>query len=304
MIKVPVIGGAGNVGRGIVLALKKAGFDPLVIDPQINSSFESLSFSKMKKIFSKTNNVIYTAERGSREEYEKDSRLALKNNQRFNNFCRQVAKLNEEIVVWYIGGSWTKRKPDKSWLVTDFSPNKPMSQANAYEKAKIMAEKNARKLSQEIKIRFLDWISIVPNLSENFTIFRMTRQALIEGIIKYSPGNYGRPLLSSVQAGEALILLMESDDRKINFKKYLIPGIFIRFEEFAKAVKTEVEKETKRKIVLETIPKTPDFLKSQTLSYHLQSLGFQPQKKEIISALGENARDSLTKILKGASSCQ
>ena len=286
--KIVVIGGAGNVGIGITKAFKKHDWKVKIIDPRINSTFEKLYNPVLKKILTNVNNVIYCAEIGNRDLYAENPNLENENNLRFKNFCKKLYNLNPNITIWYVGGSWTKRKPNKNWLVTDKSPNKDLKECNPYEKAKISAEANAKKLSILLNIRFLDWASIVPNLSENFSIPKMATQALKERKITYSSGNFGRPLLESLQAGKSLLYLIKNDKSQKKFKKFLIPGVFIPFNELAKAVKEVIEKETKTKIKLEKQVSTPNFLKSKTRSNNLKKLGFKANKADILSALHQN----------------
>ncbi|OGM27701.1 hypothetical protein A3D00_00395 [Candidatus Woesebacteria bacterium RIFCSPHIGHO2_02_FULL_38_9] len=286
--KVVVIGGAGNVGQGITKAFKKHNWIVKVIDPQINTTFEELDDLELKKFFS-IKHIIYVAEIGNRDLYADHPNLAKQNNIRFKNFCKKISQINPKAIIWYIGGSWTKRKSNKNWLITDKSPNKDLKDCNPYEKAKISAENNAKRLSKFVKIRFLDWASIVPNFSENFTIPKMVKQALSQGKIIYSPGPYGRPLLETTQAGEALILLIEHDSYKKQFNKFLLPGLFVSFTEFAQSVKNVIEEKTNKIIRLEKQSVTPNFLKSKTSSSHLEKLGFKPSKKTVLNALEKNA---------------
>jgi nucleoside-diphosphate-sugar epimerase len=287
--KTVVIGGAGNVGSGIVKAFKKAGWKVDVIDPQANSSFEKLKTSEVTKLFSLIDHIIYSAEIGNRDTYTDRPKLGLENNRRFSNFCKTVRNVNPNIAIWYVGGSWTKRQPGSNWVVNDNSPNKKLSECNPYEKAKISAEKNAWKLSKGLNIRFLDWASIVPNMSENFSIPKMVTQALNEGKITYSPGPYGRPLLETLQAGEALITLLSHDEKNKRFSTHLIPGAFVSFSKFASVAKSAVEKETKNKIKLEKQTTTPSFLKTKTKSEYLKNLGFTPNYKRALKALAQNS---------------
>ncbi len=289
-----VIGGAGNVGRGVVNAFNRNEWEVEVVDPVENKTFEDLDSGDLRRIFSSVKTVVYCADSGNREDYVDSPDLSEGNNKRFAEFCNKVSKINPDATVWYVGGSWTKRKPDGRWKVNDGSPNKPLSECNDYEKAKISAEDNAQELSSKVRIRFLDWASIVPNMADNFSIPQMVIQAIENGRIKYSPGQYGRPLLESTQAGEVLAVLVENDDN-IRFKKYLIPGAFIPFSVFAETVKRVVEKEAAREIDLEEIPETPDFLKTKTNSGYLSRLGFRPDKGRVLAALEKNAREYLKK---------
>ncbi len=288
---VPLIGAAGNVGKGISKAFKNEGWEVSPIDPEINKKIEDLSDKEFRDLFSQASIVAYAADCGNREEYEEHPNLGEENKQRFSEFCQRAAHINPNLTVWYIGGSWTKRKPDDDWIVNDDSPNKSLDECNPYEKAKVKAEENAERTSKLIKVRFLDWASIVPNLAPNFSITKMMVQALKEGRIRYSPDEYGRPLIESVQAGEALIVWIKNDNGKQNFAKYLIPASFVRFSFFAQAVKEVVDRETGKEIILEEIEETPNFLRSQCHSDNLEGLGFRVDEKRTLTALKENAEE-------------
>lgn len=293
---VPVVGAAGNVGRGIVKAFERKGLAVAPIDPQINTTLEALDESEFNRIFFSTAFAIYVADCGNRDEYAADPELYKKNNKRFAQFCNRVSKINSSLVIWYIGGSWTKRKPNAKWEVGDNSPNKDLKDCNPYEKAKISAEKNAQKLSRKAKIRFVDWPSVVPNLAPNFSITKMVAQAIKEGEISYSPGEFGRPLADSSEAGEALAVLIDNDDPDKQYKKYLIPGYFVPFSLFATTVKEVVEAKTKKHIGLTKIENSPDFLKSKCKSDYLESKGFCVNKKHTLSALYKNTEEVLVNI--------
>lgn len=290
-IAIPVVGAAGNVGKGIVSALENAGHDVLPIDPQINSKLEDLSDREFVATFSQSGLCVYVADCGNRDEYERDPKLGEENTKRFSEFCERLESVNPAIVVWYVGGSWTKRKPNAKWEVNDNSPNKSLKDCNPYEKAKISAEINAQKLSRKTRIRYVDWPSIVPNLAPNFSITKMIVQAIKEGEISYSPGEFGRPLVDSSEAGEALAVLINNDDSDKQFKKYLIPGYFVPFSLFATTVKKVVEAKTNKHIRLTEIENSPDFLKSKCRSDYLESKGFCVSRKRTIDALSTNAED-------------
>lgn len=287
--KIVIVGGAGNVGKGITRAFTRHSWKCEVIDPKLNTVFERITTPGLKKVFFSVDHVVYVAEIGNRDSYHANPKLEKENNFRFKNFCKQVFQINHQIIIWYVGGSWTKRKPNKRWVVNDRSSNKFLTDCNDYEKAKISAEKNAKKLSKLIKIRFLDWASIIPNISENFSIPKMANQALSEGIITYSAGVFGRPLLDSTQAGQALNLLIKNDDKKKSFETFLIPGIFTPFSKFASSVKKVIEKEKGGNVKLDKQTSTPDFLKTKTQSDYLEKIGFNPKKEAILKALEKNA---------------
>lgn len=296
---VPVIGAAGNVGRGITKAFENEGWEVSPIDPQVNNTLEELTNKEFERLSSSASLVVYVADCGNREEYVKNPKLGKENNERFTAFCQRISRANSDLIIWYVGGSWTKRKPDANWIVNDNSPNKGLKDCNLYERAKIGAEENAKKMSKRIKIRFLDWPSIVPNLAPNFSITRMIVQALEEGKISYSPGQFGRPLIETVQAGEALIVLIKNDDGSQKFVRYLIPTFFIPFSAFAQAAEEIVEQETGKDVILEKMENTPDFLKSQCQSGHLEKLGFSVDGKRTHAALKTNAEEAFKKVKSG-----
>lgn len=292
-----VIGGAGNVGKGIVQAFDKKGWQTKIIDPKVNQSFEETTNNKLRNLLKRPPIIVYCADIGNRDEYEKQKGLEKRNSKRFSDFCLRVTSIKPNVVIWYVGGSWTKRKPSAKWVVNDNSPNKAIAKCNAYEKAKIEAEKNSQRLSEKIKIRFIDWISIIPNLSDNFSIPDMVRQAAGNGIIKYSPGPYGRPLLEATNSGEALVKLIKADDQEKAFNKYLISGEFVRFELFAEAAKKAAENRLKREVKLKKLSKTPEFLKSKVHSDYLKRLGFKPDGTRVVKALEQNANIYLENYL-------
>jgi len=175
----------------------------------------------------------------------------------------------------------------------DGSPNKPTIEANSYENAKISAEKNAEKMSKLLKIRFIDYISIVPNMADNFSIPKMVREALMSNNITYSEGHYGRPLLDSTQAGKVLLTFIEHDN-KDRFTKLLIPGIFVEFKTFAETVKRVVKVKTGKKVSLVKQKSTPEFLKTKIQSTYFEKIGFKLNKKEVLQALEQNAEDYIS----------
>jgi nucleoside-diphosphate-sugar epimerase len=285
-----VIGGAGNVGKGICEAIERSHiYSPFAIDPQINKTFEEFSTDDLGSILRSTKAIIYTADNGNRDDYEKDPELQKRNADRFQKFCKRLSDLTKKVPVWYVGGSWTKRKPDINWVVTDDSPNKDFAEMNAYEKAKAEVEKYASVCSKDlgINIQFVDYISIVPNLSPNFSICKMVKEAVEQGIIHYSAGDYGRPLLDAISAGNYLLKLIELNN--IDTKAFLIPGIFISFKEFAETVQKVVKEKTGKDIKLVPQETTPDFLKTK-IEFPLRAqLGFELSKEKVMAALVENA---------------
>jgi hypothetical protein len=153
----------------------------------------------------------------------------------------------------YVGGSWTKRVERAvetggadEYVVNDSSPNKVESKVE-YEQAKISAEENAKKVGADtgFRITFADWISIVPNFAPNFSIAKMTAEAVFKRSITFSPGEYGRPMLHQKDAGNLLVAYCErARNRGLfaspRFSTLLVPGIFIPFKTFADVVRSTV----------------------------------------------------------------
>jgi nucleoside-diphosphate-sugar epimerase len=289
-----VIGGNGNVGRGVVDAFRHQGWEVEVVDPQLNDTFEKLSMNEISQLLENVSHIVYSAECGNRDEYERNPILGEDNDLRFESFCERIYRVNSELTIWYIGGSWTKRKPDAAWLVDDESVDKEDSECNPYELAKKKAEQNARRISDKlgIKIRFLDWASVVPNMAGNFSIPKMVWEAVETGQITYSDGDYGRPLLEAEQAGKILLLFIQND-AKISFQKLLVPGVFIPFLDYAQAVSAVLEEETGKSVKLVKQRVTPDYLRTKTDSKYLKSLNIKIDDKPIKEALTKNARDYL-----------
>eukprot|EP00041_Stephanoeca_diplocostata_P033203 m.1091905 g.1091905 ORF g.1091905 m.1091905 type:complete len:256 (-) comp24291_c0_seq3:100-867(-) len=132
-----------------------------------------------------------------------------------------------------------------SMVVNDDSYNK-IDPTVAYEMAKIEAEENAKQLAEEldISIVFFDWINVVPNVDPEFSIAKMTRDAINKRSIVYSKGEYGHPLLHTRDAGRLLVaycqqvfLAGKAFPDGSNFACVLIPGNFTRFAVFADVVR-------------------------------------------------------------------
>lgn len=306
--KLLLIGSQGNVGQGILQAAKEQGIEVKEFDKKLGDHIERLTLPKLLSISSDVSAIIYCAEVGNRDLYDKDPSLVERNVKTFTHFSKLVDQLDKEIRLYYIGGSWTKRKIPKDFIVKDRTPNKTKADnPNDYELAKIAAEQNASKLTEFLKldITYFDWISIVPNYSENFTINKFMQELLTTGQIGYTPGKFGRPLLASKDAGKALLLYMKKfpEFKKGQFKKVLIPGIFTAFEEMAKIVlKTakEFSKESAFKKKAELVKRTdtpPDFLKARVKSRLFASIGFKPSRAELKKALRENAEYAVKRLL-------
>ncbi len=291
-----IIGSAGNVGSGIVKACNKTSTKFVGIDPQTNRHIEDITNEELRQLLDNTKAVVYTADNGNRETYAHFPNIGAENSKRFEGFVKHLASINPEIPVWYIGGSWTKRMPDKDWLVHDDSPNKPYNKAIPYEQAKIEAEENAKQLSSVVPIRFVDYASIVPNLAPNFSIVKMVKDALEKKLIKYSPGDFGRPLLNSTEAGIALLRFIENDDLNLRFKKVLFPGAFIRFSEFAQTVKEVVAAKTGYSITFEQYKNTPEHLKTRVESNEFNAIAESPDAESVRKALIENAVLAFNKV--------
>ena len=61
-----------------------------------------------------------------------------------------------------------------------------------------------------LRLTFYDWASVVPNLAPNFSIAKMAAAALAGEPVRYSAGDFGRPLLGAADAGRALLLATEA----------------------------------------------------------------------------------------------
>lgn len=129
-------------------------------------------------------------------------------------------------------------------LVGDDAEEKSDAEANPYERAKTAALASAQALasSERLQITFVDWISVVPKFAPNFTVAKMVAAALDTGIVRFSAGDFGRPLLSGTDAGHALLLLTEK--RRLESapaaapgcSAVLMPGHFTTFRRFAEIV--------------------------------------------------------------------
>mmetsp|Transcript_13004 Transcript_13004/g.19711 ORF Transcript_13004/g.19711 Transcript_13004/m.19711 type:complete len:282 (+) Transcript_13004:425-1270(+) len=174
--------------------------------------------------------------------------------------------------------------------VNDESVVKQGGGSNPYEIAKSNAQKNAHHLSKKhnISITFYDYISVVPNFAPNFSVNRMTKSGLDTGIIKFSDGDYGRPLLHTIEAGEFVVRVIEDQiSRGSNIMKksqefdtdagsdtVLVPGHFVTFKTFAETVTEAIETTYKdKRISFETYETTPDELRTRCVSSRWKSTG-------------------------------
>ena len=262
---------------------------------------------------------------------------------------RQGGRRRRRVHISYAGGSWTRREPSFPHgnngslsggesdgplphpVVGDASPAKSGGGSNPYEVAKTLAESVARSVVVDINappddlddgsvivdITFLDYISVVPNYAPNFSMGRMVRSALETGIVRYSDGDYGRPLLHAIQAGEAVAAMSDRRRRKEGknveeeevkkdgvgrgtFKTALIPGAFVPFSAFAEVAR-EVVTTAQRGIArgdvrLEPLRPdgTPEHLRSRCISNRLwEEVGFLPDRSAAVDGL----RDAATKAL-------
>ena len=267
-----LIGSGGNVGSGIAAAFRGADWKVVGVDQAFRGSMafeagddsfastaEALPDAWLRRTLRKVSFIIYTAENGNRDDYVKTPTLGKSNNDRFRKFCDRCKNLLRSYArphIIYVGGSWTKRSAgasdggdecaDYEFVVNDDSPNKVDSEV-LYEQAKISSEENAKQVGAEtgFPITFADWISIVPNFAPNFSIAKMTNEAVFRRTVTYSPGGYGRPMLHRQDAGELLVAYCERARSKRGFStpkfsKFLIPGIFIPFKTFADVVMSTV----------------------------------------------------------------
>lgn len=317
-----VIGAAGNVGRGILesCCLRFPLWNIIAIDPMltsgkekilnIKSKLEDVDDSEFLSWFSKNSHVefIYSSEDGNRENYKLDRNLGNKNDVAFRCFMERIASLGNEsktsVSVSYIGGSWTRMKPNSQNIVDESCQVKDRGGSNEYEKAKSSAEKNAKLLSEQypnIPITFYDYISVVPNLAPNFSINQMTKSAYENGVIKFSSGDYGRPLLHSTQAGDFVASIIEKQitgDKSRKYEVVLVPGSFVQFFVFSKIAKNVVEekKQGTQEITLVEYEKTPDELRVRCVSEETKSW-FQCDESLIVKGLRESSEYTLSECM-------
>ncbi len=130
----------------------------------------------MSALLCDVSDVVYTIDDGNRGHYSADDLISTTNLQRFECFVKCIADAVPAITVWYIGGSWTKRQYGNDngvMVVDDASPNKTDSALVVpYERAKCEAEEASRRSATRygVRIHFVDYISVVPNLSPQFSI--------------------------------------------------------------------------------------------------------------------------------------
>lgn len=96
-------------------------------------------------------------------------------------------------------------------------------------------------------------------------------------MIKYSPGDYGRPLLHSAQAGEFVANVIEKQildshhtTNQVQYETIVVPGHFVSFQTFANIAKEVLENKNSsddghaaNNIVFETYEQTPDELRTR-----------------------------------------
>ena len=290
-MKFLIIGGAGNVGHGIAQAIKQnPGNELTIIDPKINSTFEDVVYEQLEKILLNTDIIIFSTDVGKSELYEINQDIAVDNILHFNNCCNTISKINPNVPIWYVGGSWTKRKPNRFWIVDEDSPNKAMEESNAYERSKIQSENNASHISSmlSLKIRFVDYISIIPNLFPDFTLCRYSEQAILKSKIEYIDGDMGRPLLTSFIAGRMLLKIIEMDDPSKMFDVFLVPGVFIEFKTFAEIAKKVVDKRLKSDIILNPISSNQEYLRTTIKSKLFEYFDMDELKNEVLKSLDQN----------------
>lgn len=313
MQPVLIIGSAGNVGTGVSTAFQAAGYEVFPIDAAIGPALEDVSDEELAKLLTSIGLVVYVAENGNRDDYKLDRELQGHNNNRFHSFGKRCRRLCDRACppIFYIGGSWTKRQWDDHYVVHSDSPNKGASPV-PYEEAKISAEANARSVSEahQLDIVFIDWISVVPNLAPNFTVHKMTEEALSSGRITFSPGEFGRPLLHSSDAGRALMMLHEARNgggvrqTGAHFECCLMPGSFTPFSVFAEVVQDTVRAHLHARksdvsiAEIELVPQkqTPDSLQAQCVSHTFESLGFSPDSSLVCEGLRATCLHSIHQL--------
>ena len=220
--------GVGNVGAGIAEAFVRRGWQVRGVDPNpalaptevrdsvIPCAIDDLPDAELAELLAASDEIVYAAECGNRDEYAVRPDLGQQNNMRFERFaCRVVRCSPAGAHIAYVGGSWTRRALSKggSAVVTDASPAKAAAEANPYEAAKTAAAAAAAALAAQLpglRLTFYDWASVVPNLAPNFSIAKMAAAALAGEPVRYSAGDFGRPLLGAADAGCALLLATEA----------------------------------------------------------------------------------------------
>jgi len=336
-VKIVVIGGAGNVGSGICEACSRhPGWRVIGVDPKfqeaslpekflkINSIIEDVDAKEFQSWFIPVGlqkhvhvEFIVTNDDGNRDNYACDPKLGLYNNARFESLVKRIAGArfdqngtqcdrsddrNVSVHVSYIGGSWTRFDSTKNLVVDDSSSVKEGGGFNPYEIAKTSAETNARKVSAKhaIALTFYDYISVVPNFAPNFSVNQMVTSGLEQNVIKFSPGDFGRPLLHTFQAGEFVADLIDAqikshcstlvDNNGKLYETVLVPGDFISFETFAKIAREVIEHSCDdRNITFEEYQRTPNELRTRCIS----SRGFVSDPSLAEKGLKEAAMHSL-----------
>mmetsp|Transcript_19728 Transcript_19728/g.34749 ORF Transcript_19728/g.34749 Transcript_19728/m.34749 type:complete len:359 (+) Transcript_19728:77-1153(+) len=349
MISVVIAGAAGSVGRGILEAFisfsshrrTKETWSVIAIDPAFSleidnhidffaCTIEDVSDDVFQSWFDKSDRVefIYAAEDGNRDNYANRPNLGEQNDVRFATFirravvasgrARQMRPVQRPMLhVSYVGGSWTRREAIRG-VVSDESPAKMGGGDNPYERAKTNAEEHARALARDhaVDITFLDYISVAPNFAPNFSVNRMAVSAFRDGIIRYSPGDYGRPLLHSKQAGDLIVSLVkiriQRDGHRIyfqgggSFQSLVVPGQFVSFHQFAtianEAVLSRLDTDDHmgERVRLEEMDseQTPEQLKTHCSSKTLiTAVGFVPDKTMVEAGLRESALFAINQVI-------
>ena len=343
-VRIVVIGGAGNVGKGICQACSNhSEWHVIGVDPnfreasvpanvnviKINSAIEDVGVKEFQSWFIAEQRMkhlhvefIVTNDDGNRENYAHDPKLGFHNDARFKSLIKRIAttkldsnrlecdradNINVSVHVSYIGGSWTRLQSKPNLVVDDSSCIKEGGGSSPYEIAKTSAEINARRVSAKhaIALTFYDYISVVPNFNSNFSVNRMVRSGLEHGVIKFSPGDYGRPLLYASKAGEFVANQVEkqihcyydrnTEDDETSYETVLVPGNFVSFQTFANIAKEVIEQNCDgRSIAFETYEQTPDELRTRCIS----SREFVSDTSSVIRGLKEAAMYSLKHYFK------
>ncbi len=310
-----ILVGCGNVGAGVGLAFARAGYLVTTVDP--SNTLVPAELRKAPHTYHKLRVedvpesmlaeapaawVVYAADCGNRDSYAEDSTLGARQLAVFDSFARRLARMSEAAAACrrlvYIGGSWTRLAADDRLvppLVHDASPSKPMAEMSPYEAAKNAACDAARALSTELSlpITFADWASVVPNYAPNFSIAKMTDEALAKGSISYSAGDVGRPLCQAEDAGRALVALCEREANTL-FDTVLIPGEFTPFERFARVVLDTVRDETgSRPELVAHDDAPPAALRSRCESVRLAAIGWEPDAGAVEKGLRDTCKARL-----------
>ena len=299
--------GCGNVGAGIGRAFARAGWRVVVVDPSaslVPSELRAPPHAYLQMCIEEVpddtwawaaacEEIVYAADCGNRDEYAADTTLGETQSRRFTAFAHRLANTNNRSFrLRSVGGSWTRLEATATAppLVDDLCMAKAAASSNPYERSKTEACERARALASSLSLRIThcDWASVVPNMAPNFSIAKMSEEALTHGRISYSGGDFGRPLCHADDAGRALLLLCQHqrlhdqqeghEPSASSFEVLLVPGVFTPFARFAEAVADEVASRPgyERPTLVDKADVPPEALRARCKSQRLEALGFWP----------------------------